>query len=197
MYSLFECIFSAGIMGLMHISIDLLYIRCAGTHTHKLVRELAQHDSQEIWAWFLDLTERLRVAQDRLAVTFSGRGRRTFIDCTLRQQRDDIEAKTSERKKIQILNSHDDAISPGFPSNWSENHCFWDFNWTWKWHATSPHPFSLRAIGILHVWPLGYCSNSPDNQQQQQEFGFHTGTSVTSDRHLFHYIGVSGIHRWW
>lgn len=103
MYSLFECIFSAGIMGLMHISTDLLYIRCESTH--KLEWGLAQHDSQEIWAWFSDLTEQLLVAHDRSGLTFSGWGRKTFIDCILRQQRDDIEPAEKERDKKKTYNT--------------------------------------------------------------------------------------------
>lgn len=45
MYSLFECIFSARITSLIHISIDLLYIRCPGTH--KPAWGIAQHDSKK------------------------------------------------------------------------------------------------------------------------------------------------------
>lgn len=45
MYSLFECIFSARITSLIHISIDLLYIRCPGTH--EPAWGIAQHDSKK------------------------------------------------------------------------------------------------------------------------------------------------------
>lgn len=52
------------------------------------------------------MTEQLRVALDRLGLTFSGWGRKTFIDCILRQQRDDIEPtmRNETKKMYNILN---------------------------------------------------------------------------------------------
>lgn len=46
------------------------------------------------------------MALDRLGLTFSGWGRKTFIDCILRQQRDDIEPtiRNETKKMYNILN---------------------------------------------------------------------------------------------